>query len=62
MDCAWRDYRVRKWTDLFMAAEDNKAATTRLAALRGAQSPEGDRAAAVLSKPAFELALGSVVR
>ena len=62
MDCAWGDYRVKKWTDLFMAAENNKAATTRLAALRGAQSPEGDRAAAVLSKPAFELALGSVVR
>ena len=45
-----------------MAAEDNKAATARLAALRGAQSPEGDRAASVLSEPALELALGSVVR
>jgi hypothetical protein len=62
MDCACRDYRVKKWTDLFMAAEDNKAATARLAALRGAQSPEGDRAASVLSEPALELALGSVVR
>lgn len=62
MDCAWKDYRVKKWTDLFMAAEDNKAATARLAALRGAQSPEGDRAASVLGEPAFELALGSVVR
>jgi hypothetical protein len=62
MDCAWGDYRVKKWTDLFMAAEDDEAATTRLAALRGAQSPEGDRAASVLSEPAFELALGGVVR
>jgi hypothetical protein len=62
MDCAWGDYRVKKWTDLFMAAEDDEAATTRLAALRGAQSPEGDRAASVLSEPAFELALSGVVR
>lgn len=45
-----------------MAAEDDKAAATRLTALRGAQSPEGDRAAAVLSEPAFELALGGIVR
>ena len=45
-----------------MAAEDNKAATARLAALRGAQSPECDRAAAVLSEPALELALGGIVR
>lgn len=56
------DYRVKDGTDLFMAAEDDKAAATRLATLRGAQSPEGDRAASVLSEPAFELALGGVVR
>lgn len=56
------DYRVKDGTDLFMAAEDNEAAATRLAALRGTQSPEGDRAAAVLGEPAFELALGGVVR
>ena len=62
MDCAWGFYRVKKWTDLFMAAEDNKAATARLAALRGAQSPEGDRATSILSEPAFELALGGIVR
>jgi hypothetical protein len=45
-----------------MAAEDDEAAAARFAALRGAQSPEGDRAAAVLGKPAFQLTLSGVVR
>jgi hypothetical protein len=45
-----------------MAAEDDEAAAARLTALRGAQSPEGDRAASVLSEPAFELTLSGVVR
>jgi hypothetical protein len=53
--------RERIGTDLFMAAEDDKATATRLTALGGTQSPESDRAASVLSEPAFELTLGGVV-
>lgn len=48
-------------TDLFVTAEDDKAAAAGLAALRCAQSPERDRATAVLGEPALELALGGVV-
>ena len=44
-----------------MAAENDKAATTGLTALRGAQGPECDRTAAVLREPALKLALGGVV-
>jgi hypothetical protein len=62
MDCAWEDYRVKEGTDLFMAAEDDEAAAARLTTLRGAQSPESDRAASVLSEPAFKLTLSGVVR
>jgi hypothetical protein len=44
-----------------MAAENDKAATTGLTTLRGAQGPECDRTAAVLREPALKLALGGVV-
>jgi len=44
-----------------MAAEDDKAATAGLTALRGTQGPERDRATAVLREPALELALSGIV-
>lgn len=49
-------------TYLLVAAKDDKAAAAGLATLRGAQSPESDRATAVLGEPALELALGGVMR
>lgn len=45
-----------------MAAENDETAATGLSAFGCAQSPESDRATAVLGEPALELALGSVVR
>jgi hypothetical protein len=44
-----------------MAAENDKAATTGLTTLRGAQGPECDWTTAVLREPALKLALGGVV-
>jgi len=48
-------------TDLLMAAEHDESAAAWLAALRGAQGPEGNGTSAVLCEPALQLALGRVV-